>query len=64
MDLSLAAEAEIKRVIRTEPLTAQRYLWIMRACEFLSDLAVVWGLVDSKQFSHRDNLRGSMVNSS
>ena len=64
MDCSRAAEAEIKRVIRTEPLTAQRYLWIMRACEFLSDLAVVWGLVDSTQFSHRDNLRGTMVISS
>lgn len=64
MDLSLAAEAEIKRVIRTEPLIAQRYLWVMRACEFLSDLAVVWGLVDYKQFSHRGNLHGTMVISS
>lgn len=64
LDMSLAAEAEIRRIIRKEPLVAQRYLWTMRAIEFLSDLAVVWGLVDSKDFAHRGNLRSTMVPSS
>jgi len=64
LDMSLAAEAEIRRIIRNEPLVAQRYLWTMRAIGFLSDLAVVWGLVDSKDFAHRGNLRSTMVPSS
>ena len=58
---SQLVEKELTKVIHSDPVLAGRYLWTVKAMEFVNDLALRWGILSIRHFAHRNHLRDSVV---